>query len=203
MTAEQKSIEASGIILENVVKSYNGVPVLNGVSLSIAPIGVTVLMGPSGCGKTTLCSLLLGLEKPDSGVIQNPYHRISCAFQDPRLFPWMTAVENIMLSLSGTSKNEKREKAEAMLLYLGLKNAQNKRPAELSGGMQQRVSLIRAFLSQHDFLILDEPFRGLDDGNKALVTDLIRRESERSPVLLVTHDLSDVDSLNGNRILLG
>ena len=108
-----------------------------------------------------------------------------------------------MLPLSGMSKTEKREKAEAMLLRLGLENAQNKLPAELSGGMKQRVSLARAFLSPHDLLILDEPFRGLDDGNKSIVIDLIRLEAKHSPVLLVTHDPSDVDSLCGNRILLG
>lgn len=203
MTEEQKNAKPCGIVLENVVKAYDGAPVLNGVSLSIPPIGVTILMGPSGCGKTTLCSLLLGIEKPDSGVIRNPYRKISCAFQDPRLFPWMTAVENAMLPLSGMPKNKKREKAEAMLLHLGLENAQNKHPAELSGGMQQRVSLARAFLSPHDLLILDEPFRGLDEGNKAIIIDLIRRESAHSPILLVTHDLSDVDSVSGNRILLG
>ncbi len=202
MTKQQEAVRPAGIVLSDVTKSYGGVTVLDRLSLTLLPVGVTALMGASGRGKTTLCSLLLGLEKPDAGEIHNPYKRISSAFQDPRLFPWLTAEENVMLVLSGIPKKEKREKADALLTRLGLGDALKKRPSELSGGMQQRVSLARAFLLPHDMLILDEPFRGLDDENKSVVMDLIREEAARLPVLLVTHDKSDADALSASVILL-
>ena len=202
MTEMQKPSLSNGIVLKDVRKSYNGTTVLKELSLSIPPVGVTALLGPSGCGKTTLCHILLGLIKPDSGEIQNPYRKISVAFQDPRLFPWLTAEENAMIALSKIPKAEARDKVADLFSYFGLSDARKKHPEELSGGMQQRVSLIRAFLAPHELLILDEPFRGLDEENKALVIDLIRREAAHSPVLLVTHDHSDVDTLGSYRIVL-
>lgn len=202
MTAEKRNDEHRSIVLSGISKVFDGVPVLNGFSLTIDAPGVTVLKGRSGCGKTTLCSLLLGLMKPDAGEIDNPYKEISCAFQDPRLIPWLTAEENVTYVLTGLPNTEKRAKARKVLISLGLGDALDKHPAELSGGMQQRVSLARAFASPHDFLILDEPFRGLDDENKAVVIDLIRAEAMKLPVLLVTHDKTDAEALDAVTITL-
>ena len=190
------SAEANGIVLSEVSKTFADTAVLDHFSLTVAPTGVTVLMGASGSGKTTICSLLLGLTEPDAGEIVNPYKQISCAFQDPRLLPWLSAEENVMLVLSGLPKAEKRKCAREMLTSLGLSDALKKRPSQLSGGMQQRVSLARAFVSPHDFLILDEPFRGLDEDNKAVVTEMIRTLAESCPILLITHDKSDADALS-------
>lgn len=203
MTANKKTDAPRAIVLSGVSKAFDGVSVLKDLSITIPSPGVTALMGRSGSGKTTLCSLLLGLQKPDAGRIDNPFCEISCAFQDPRLVPWLTATENVSLVLSGISDTEKKRLSIEMLTSLGLGDALDKLPSELSGGMQQRVSLARAFVAPHDFLILDEPFRGLDDKNKVVVIDLIREEAEKHPVLLVTHDKSDVEALGAVTVTLG
>lgn len=202
MTNERKSDPRIGIVLKSVTKSYDGATVLDSLSLTLPPVGAVALLGASGRGKTTLCSLLLGLEKPDAGEILNPYERISSAFQDPRLFPWLTAEQNVALVLSGMPKRERLARARAILTRLGLSDSLKKRPSELSGGMQQRVSLARAFAAPHDMLVLDEPFRGLDDANKSIVLDLVREEAARLPVLLVTHDPSDVSRLSALTVTL-
>lgn len=182
------------VVLRSVTKAFDGVTVLDGLSLTVKGDGVTALMGASGRGKTTVTSLILGLVKQDAGEIENPHREISCAFQDPRLLPWLSAVDNVSLVLRGSHK-EKRRVAEEILTRLGLGDALGKRPDELSGGMQQRVSLARAFASPHTLLILDEPFRGLDAENKRVVLDMIREEAERVPVILVTHDATDAEAL--------
>lgn len=201
-TKQSDRKNADGIVISNLSKSFDGVPVLRDLSLTVERTGVTALMGASGCGKTTLCSLLLGLEKPDAGEIRNPYTAVSCAFQDPRLLPWLSAEENVMLVLKGLPKAEKRRIARSMLSPLGLADALKKRPSELSGGMQQRVSLARAFVAPHELLILDEPFRGLDEKNKCEVLKMIVSLSETRPVLLVTHDRSDADALGARVVTL-
>ena len=192
----------TGIVLSHISKSFGSDLIFDDFSLEIKPRGVTALMGPSGCGKTTLCSMLLGLVKPDAGKIENPFVRISCAFQDPRLLPWLSAAENVALVLSGMSKEEKQRAAQNMLKNLGLSDAVQKRPAELSGGMQQRVSLARAFVAPHDLLILDEPFRGLDESNRENVIQLIRGLAEDRPVILVTHDEADAQALDATIVHL-
>lgn len=195
-------LAGSGITVSKVSKSFDATTVLEDFSLTLRKTGVTALMGASGSGKTTICSLLLGIQKPDGGEIVNPARHISCAFQEPRLLPWLTAEENVAFVLSGRSRTEKQQHAREMLAALGLSEALNKRPAELSGGMQQRVSLARAFLAPHDFLVLDEPFRGLDEDNKATVLRMIEEIAAICPVLLVTHDKSDAEALGAEIITL-
>ena len=195
-------IPEENIVFSHVKKRFGEYTVFEDLCLTLPPIGITAIMGPSGCGKSTLISLLLGLEAPSAGEIRNPHTKISCAFQDPRLIPWLNAEENVKLVLSGISEKEKSEIAKQMLSQLGLGDALKKLPSELSGGMQQRVSLARAFVSPHTLLILDEPFRGLDEENKKTVAALIRAFGENRPVLLVTHDETDVDSLGAMLVRL-
>ncbi|MBO5269757.1 MAG: ABC transporter ATP-binding protein [Clostridia bacterium] len=200
MTLSNEMNVQKDIVLTSVTKRYGEETVLDRLSLTIRGDGITALMGESGRGKSTLCALVAGLLSPDEGEIRNPYERISCAFQDPRLLPWCSALDNVAFPLSGMPRKEKRAAALAMLTSLGLKDAAEKRPHELSGGMQQRVSLARAFLSPHDLLILDEPFRGLDEANKQNVIELIRRETV--PVLLVTHDPANAEALGATVVTL-
>ena len=177
-----------GIVLRDLSKSFGDTVVFRSLSLTIPTLGITALMGESGCGKSTLVSMLLGLISPDAGEILIPFSSFSVAFQDPRLLPWLSARDNLTLVLPRGRAAEKRRTAEEMLCRFGLSGAGDKLPRELSGGMQQRVSLARAFLSRGDLLILDEPFRGLDEDTKERVMDLIRQESLRRKILLVTHD---------------
>ena len=192
----------ASITFSNVTKHFGDLTVLDGLSLTLKETGVTAIMGPSGCGKTTLLSLIIGTDTPSSGEILNPHTEISVAFQDPRLLPWLTALENVKLVLSDLPQKEKNRVAADMLSALGLGDALKKRPAELSGGMQQRVSLARAFVAPHTLLVLDEPFRGLDDANKQTVTEMIRAFAKKRPVILVTHDPGDAVALDAAVITL-
>ena len=176
------------ILLQCVSKSFGTTTVFHRLDLTIPCSAITALMGESGRGKSTLVSMIAGLLPPDEGSIISPFSSVSIAFQDPRLLPWMNARDNAAIVLKGIHKSQKRKITDAMLNDLGIAEAAEKHPSELSGGMQQRVSLARAFLASGELLILDEPFRGLDEDNKQNVSALIRRESLRRRVLLVTHD---------------
>ena len=150
------------ILLSGISKSFENTTVFHRLDLTIPCPGITALMGESGRGKSTLVSMLTGLLSPDEGTITLPFSSVSIAFQDPLLLPWMNARDNVAIVLKGIPKKEKLRQADEMLKDLGIADAAEKLPAELSGGMQQRVSLARAFLCVGELLILDEPFRGLD-----------------------------------------
>lgn len=190
------------IVFSHLTKRFGEHTVFDDDTFTVPGSGITAVMGESGRGKTTLFSLLLGLEKPDGGEILNPYQKISCAFQDPRLLPWLDATENVTLVLKGIPKAEKLRRTDALFLRLGISEAARNYPHELSGGMQQRVSLARAFAYDGDLLLLDEPFRGLDEKNKDAVLSLIRETGERIPVLITTHDAGDIPKLGARLLML-
>ena len=191
-----------GIRISHISKKFEDEAVFSDFSLEIPSRGITAITGASGSGKTTLTRMLLGLCSPDSGEILNPYTRISCAFQDPRLLPFMTALDNVALVLTGIPKKDRHRIARERLTDFGLADALQKYPEELSGGMQQRVSLARAFAPPYDLLILDEPFRGLDEANKSVVMSHILEAASALPVILITHDPSDIQALQATRIEL-
>lgn len=191
-----------GIRISHISKKFEDETVFSDFSLEIPPRGVTAITGASGSGKTTLTRMLLGLCKPDGGEILNPYTRISCAFQDPRLLPFMTALDNVALVLTGIPQKDRRRIARERLTEFGLADALQKYPEELSGGMQQRASLARAFAPPYDLLILDEPFRGLDEANKSIVISRILEAATTSPVILITHDPSDIEALHATQVYL-
>ena len=155
-------------------------------------------MGPSGCGKTTLLRVALGLQTPGSGRLDNHFLRPAAVFQETRLLPWRTALENVRLVLS--DRAESRETARLWLERLELGEAAERYPAELSGGMQQRVSLARALAFAPDLLILDEPFKGMDEELRRRVTDLVSRSLPDAAILLATHSEEEAEAL-GCRIL--
>ena len=159
-------------------------------------------MGPSGCGKTTLLRLLAGLDLPDTGDLTSDHTKIAMSFQEPRLLPWLNCEDNIKLVLSQTPYAEKI--AQKWLHAFELSDAAKQLPSELSGGMQQRLSLARALAYGGDLFLLDEPFSALD-------TDLRRRLSDRlrvkwkqagAAVLLVTHQQEDAERLGGKVLKL-
>lgn len=184
------------IELRDVSCGYGGKPVLVHVNLSLEPGQRLALMGASGVGKTTLLRMVLGLGTPDAGAVTNTFQRAAAVFQEPRLLPWRTAVENVNLALG--DKKETLARSERQLERLGLGDALDKYPDELSGGMQQRVALARALAVEGDLLVLDEPFKALDPQLRQQVMDQVSQT--KAAILLVTHDAEEARAL-GCRIV--
>jgi NitT/TauT family transport system ATP-binding protein len=173
--------------LKNISHSFGDHVVLQDQNLTLYPGQRIALMGPSGRGKTTLLRIALELLKPVSGTVENSFRKTTVVFQEPRLLPWRTALENVNLVL-GDGKNT-LETAKKYLEMVNLSDAADKYPRELSGGMQQRVALARALAVGADLLILDEPFKAMDE---ALREQIIARVAEtKAAILMVTHEESE------------
>jgi NitT/TauT family transport system ATP-binding protein len=180
-------------------------PVLDGINLDVAPGEFVCLLGASGCGKSTLLSLIAGLDEPSRGQVELSGGRAALMFQEPALFPWLTAGENIDLALRlrGLGKSERRTETERLLKLVRLENAYDKRPHQLSGGMKQRVALARSLAQDSRVLLMDEPFAALD----AITRDVLHEELVRLweatglAVVFVTHNVREAVRL-GQRVLL-
>ncbi len=165
--------------------------------LSLAPGDIVALVGPSGCGKSTALRLLAGLEGPTRGSVQRAAARGETAvvFQSPTLAPWLSATANVALplELEGVSAREARERAKVTLTRVGLGQAVEARPAQLSGGMAMRASLARALVTHPKVLLLDEPFAALDEiTRRALADDLLQIWAESHPaIVFVTHNVEE------------
>ena len=184
--------------VKNLCKAYGDRPVLETVSFT-AGVGVTALWGPSGVGKTTLLRILLGLEKPDSGELMGTAVRWSAVFQEDRLLEGLDAAGNLRFAL-GPAYDTRA--AEAMLEELGLADVESKPVGAWSGGMKRRLALARALLAPSEAIALDEPFTGLDDENRQRAIRAIRRAAETKPVILVTHDRTELNLLRANIVNL-
>jgi NitT/TauT family transport system ATP-binding protein len=178
---------------------------LDRVSLEVALGEFACLIGASGCGKSTLLSLVAGLDQPTGGVIDTSGRKVALMFQEPALFPWLTAAKNVELALrpSGISGQARRGRAAELLKTVHLGGFENKRPHELSGGMRQRVAMARALATDADVLLMDEPFGALD----AMTRDLLHDELDRIcvdrglTVLFVTHNVREAVRL-GDRVVV-
>lgn len=183
--------------LKNVTFAYGDTAVCRDLTWQLPDTGVVCLWGPSGCGKTTLLRLLAGLERPTAGEIILPAPRaVSMVFQEDRLLPWMTALENVMLP--GTAMPA----ARAILQELGLGDELHSLPAQMSGGQQRRVALARALAAPGDLLLLDEPFNGLDEDTWRRLLPLIRQRALQHPVVLVTHVRQQAELLDAGIVPL-
>lgn len=164
------------------------------------------VIGPSGCGKTTILSLAAGLLKPSGGEIEREEGDFGYMLQRDALFPWRTVEENIFLPLEIKRRTspELKEAAKQLAVKYGLKDFLKKKPAELSGGMRQRVALIRTLAAGPEILLLDEPFSALDYQTRLEVCDDVQSiiKSERKTALLVTHDISEAIALSDKVIVL-
>lgn len=184
--------------------SGNDVQALTGVNLNIYKGEFVSLLGPSGCGKTTLLRSVADLQEPTEGTIHisgmtpkeiRMQQKFGFVFQQPVLFDWRTVKKNIELPLEIMyySKEERSKRADEMLEMVGLKNFSNHFPKQLSGGMQQRVNIARAFGLRPEILLMDEPFSALDEFTKEkLHEDLLRiwRQTDKT-VLFVTHNIQE------------
>ena len=186
--------------IQNLSFGYKkNAPVLKDLHLELQKGELLAVMGPSGCGKSTLLQLIAGFLSPTDGSIQTEANKISYAFQEPRLFPWMTVEENLK---AVAPKNEDASKIHDVLNFVELSNASNLYPDQLSGGMQSRVSLARALLYGGDLFLLDEPFSALDEELSKNLAQKLRfalKETGASAIL-VTHQ-TEVAELFADRII--
>lgn len=164
------------------------------------------VIGPSGCGKTTILSLGAGLLSPSSGEVKRSGGEYGYMLQRDALFPWRTVEGNIFLPLEVKKRNtpEMRERALALAEKYGLKDFLKKTPSQLSGGMRQRVALIRTLAAEPDMLMLDEPFSALDYQTRLEVCDDVQSiiKGEKKTALLVTHDISEAIALSDKVVVL-
>ena len=164
------------------------------------------VIGPSGCGKTTILSLAAGILSPTSGEVLRDNGEFGYMLQRDALFPWRTVEQNIFLPLEVKKRNtpQMREKAVSLAEKYGLKDFLKKTPSQLSGGMRQRVALIRTLAAEPDILLLDEPFSALDYQTRLEVCDDVQSiiKSEKKTALLVTHDISEAIALSDKVVVL-
>ena len=185
------------ITLSHLTLRYGGKLVLDNLSLTLPEQGILCLMGPSGCGKTTLLRILTGLEAPDCGEITGVPARIAMVFQEDRLVDSLTVRANLRLALgAGYDPAD----AQALLNELDLPDALRRTVGELSGGMKRRVALARALLYDAPLLVLDEPFKGLDETTARQCMDALARRAAGRAVLLVTHDAQEGDYLHARTL---
>ncbi len=190
------------LTVNNVQKSFGERTILKDINLTVNDNEFICILGHSGCGKSTLLNMVAGYMFPDSGTlqmngqtIQGPAKERGMVFQDHALFPWCTVLENVSFGpeVQGTPKAKAREMAMDFLKMVGLDAYASHYPADLSGGMKQRVGIARALASHPEVLLMDEPFGALD----ILTRDLMQRELRRiyeklkTTILFVTHSISE------------
>jgi ABC-type nitrate/sulfonate/bicarbonate transport system ATPase subunit len=192
------------IAVRGVKKSFasaKGVlPVIGGVSFSVADSEFVAIVGPSGCGKSTLMNIIAGFEQPDEGAVTvegargpGPNPQGIVISQAGSVFPWLTVQQNLMFGLNGERHGDKAALADHYAAMVGLKGFESSYPHELSGGMLKRVELARALVVKPEILYMDEPFSALDAlMNLRMRTELLRiLAAERHTVLLITHDVEE------------
>ena len=183
--------------IKNLSKAFENKEIFCDFSYSFSENGLYIIKGNSGIGKTTLLRIISGIDKKYTGLVANGgYKNASVAFQEYRLFPTLTALENITFAVWEKAEDNNVSEAKKMLLELGFTEGDlSLFPHELSGGMKQRVSLVRAFLKKAPILILDEPTKELDSSLSSKILEIIKEEAKHRLVLMVTHTASDVSHL--------
>lgn len=195
--------------LHNITKNYHTkegeIKALNDISMEIKAGEIVSLVGPSGCGKSTLLSIISGLDKDYEGMICNNF-KMAYMLQSDALLPWLTIYENAILGLkiSHTMNKENLEYVDYLLELYNLKDFKNNYPKSLSGGMKQRVALIRTLALNPDLLILDEPFSALDQQSRLLISDDVYKivKKLKKTVILVTHNIEEAIVFSDRIIVL-
>lgn len=182
--------------VERLNKSYGDKQVIRDLTAEFPDGKITCVMGPSGCGKTTLLHMLMGLVKPDSGIIAGVPHALGAVFQEDRLCETASAAANVKLICPPGD-------IYAGLAAVGLTGEDAAKPVrELSGGMRRRVAVVRALMSKGEAIFIDEPFKGLDDETRAVVVSYLKKALAGRTAVIVTHDARDVAELSAGLIAL-
>jgi NitT/TauT family transport system ATP-binding protein len=204
------------LCVENIVKRFetpDGVlTAVDDVSFTVAPGEFLAVIGPSGCGKSTLFNVMGGLIDGYDGrvsvsgeTVRGPHASIGMIFQEESTFPWRTVIDNVAfpLEVAGMAKAERYEKARHFVDLVGLGGFERRYPAELSGGMRQRVSMARTLASEPKILLMDEPFAALDEQTRLLLGDKVLQIQQelKQTTLLITHNLTEAVQLS-DRILV-
>jgi NitT/TauT family transport system ATP-binding protein len=210
--------EAAAAILavDNITKRFEtpegAVIAVDGVSLSVAPGEFVGVIGPSGCGKSTLFNIIGGLldgydgtVKVAGDLVQGPHPAIGMIFQEESTFPWRTVIDNVAfpLEIAGMAKRERYERAKHFVSLVGLDGFERRYPAELSGGMRQRVSMARTLAAEPKIMLMDEPFAALDEQTRLLLGDKVLQIQQelKQTTLLITHNITEAVQLS-DRILV-
>ncbi len=216
------TVARANISIRSVSKSFE-IPkeppflALRDASIEVQPGEFLALVGPSGCGKSTLLRMIAGLLKPTEGEIwvgdtriTRPQEDFSIVFQSPRLLPWKTVTENVMLPLAlgrgkRVPKAEARERARELLQLVQLEGFDGRYPAELSGGMQQRVSIARSLVNSASVLLMDEPFGALDAFTREHLNEELLRiwAATKRTIVFVTHDMDEAVFLADRVAVMG
>ncbi|MCC6890286.1 MAG: ABC transporter ATP-binding protein [Hyphomicrobiales bacterium] len=185
---------------------------VDNLSLAVAPGEFFAVIGPSGCGKSTLFNIIGGLLDADDGAVRvdgdtvrGPHPSIGMIFQEESTFPWRTVIDNVAfpLEIAGLPKAERYERARHFVALVGLDGFERRFPAELSGGMRQRVSMARTLAAQPKILLMDEPFAALDEQTRLLLGDKVLQIQQelRQTTLLITHNITEAVQLS-DRIMV-
>jgi NitT/TauT family transport system ATP-binding protein len=185
---------------------------LDNVSFTVSPSEFLAIIGPSGCGKSTLFNIIGGLLRTYDGrvtvageTVSGPHPAIGMVFQEESTFPWRNVVDNVAfpLEIAGVPKRERIDRARHFVSMVGLNGFEKRYPAELSGGMRQRVSMARTLASEPKILLMDEPFAALDEQTRLLLGDKVLQIQQqlKQTTLLITHNITEAVQL-ADRILV-
>jgi len=204
------------LVVEDIIKRFetpDGVLVaVDHISLTVAPGEFLGVIGPSGCGKSTLFNVIGGLLDADEGTVKvtgervvGPHRSIGMIFQEESTFPWRNVIDNVAfpLEIAGLPKSERYDRARHFVGLVGLDGFERRYPAELSGGMRQRVSMARTLAAQPKILLMDEPFAALDEQTRLLLGDKVLQIQQelKQTTLLITHNITEAVQLS-DRILV-
>src|SRR5437660_6786867 len=217
-TGVSKAVASDAIlVVEDIVKRFetpDGVlTALDHVSLTVAPGEFLGVIGPSGCGKSTLFNVIGGLVDGYDGrvrvageTVAGPHPSIGMIFQEESTFPWRTVIDNVAfpLEIAGLAKAERYERARHFVVLVGLDGFERRYPAELSGGMRQRVSMARTLAAEPKIMLMDEPFAALDEQTRLLLGDKVLQIQQqlKQTTLLITHNITEAVQLSDRIVVM-